>query len=134
MADNMVQHSEAIDSGIAAFARSDNLFEYVVGDAGIGLLQSLKKAPEFRSLRDDIEALPLAVTPGVSRRGRRDWVWLWLWRSVSPIKAASGTVRLRSGRAVIQMSGVTDMPDRGQCSQRPDHQGVVVAVELTPNS
>lgn len=133
LADNIIQHSEASDSGIAAFARSGDQFEYVIGDAGIGMLTSLRKAPEFRSLRDDLEALPLAVTPGVSRLGRGTGYGYGFRAVFVPLRAVSGTIRLRSGRAVLLMTGIGARPDRGQCSQRPEHQGVVVSVEITPN-
>jgi hypothetical protein len=134
MADNIVQHSNATDSGIAAFARTGDTFEYVVGDAGMGILASLRNAPEFRSIRDDLEALPLAVTPGVSRRGRSVGYGYGFRAVFLPLRAASGSVRLRSGRAVLHMTGIGAGPDKGTCSQRPDHQGVVVSVALSPNS
>lgn len=132
LADNVIQHSEAPNSGIAAFARLPSGFEYVVADSGIGMLASLRRAPEFRSLRDDLEALPLAVTPGVSRHGR-GLGYGYGYRAVFlPLRAAHGTVRLRSGRAVLTIAGIGPGPDQGQCSQRPYHQGVAVSVEISP--
>lgn len=132
MADNVVQHSEAPASGIAAFARIADRFEYVVGDAGIGMLASLRKAAEFRSLRDDLEALPLAVMPGVSRHGPGTGRGYGFRAVFLPLRAGHGVVRLRSGTGVLEMHGVSIQPDEGRCSQRPQHQGVVVAVQLSP--
>lgn len=134
LADNIIQHSEAPTSGIAAFARTDDRFEYVVADSGIGMLASLRRAPEFRSLRDDMEALPLAVTPGVSRHGRGIGYGYGYRAVFLPLRAAHGAVRLRSGEAVLEMGGFGPRPDQGTCSQRPYHQGVAVSVEISPTA
>lgn len=134
LADNVIQHSEASGLGLAAFARSASTFEYVVADSGIGMLASLRRAPEFRSLRDDLEALPLAVTPGISRHGR-GLGYGYGYRAVFlPLRAAHGMVRVRSGQAVLEIVGVGPRPDQGRCSQRPNHQGVVVSLEISPIS
>ncbi len=130
LADNVILHSEAAPTGIAAFACCDGGFEYVVADAGIGMLASLRKAPEFEALRDDLEALPLAITPGISRRGRQSGSGYGYRAVFAPLKALSGLVRLRSGRAVLQISGLGPAPDQGRCSQRPPHQGLVVTVRI----
>lgn len=133
LADNVIQHSEAPTSAIAAFSRTADHFEYVVADSGIGMLASLRRAPEFRSLRDDLEALPLAITPGMSRHGRGVGYGYGYRAVFLPLRAASGSVRLRSGGAVLQLSGIGPRPDQGRCSQRPYHQGVVVTVRISPN-
>ncbi len=134
LADNVIQHSEAPGSGLVAFAHRAGAFEYVVADSGIGMLASLRRAPEFRSLRDDLEALPLAVTPGVSRHGRGVGYGYGYRAVFLPLRAAHGTVRLRSGQAVLEMAGIGPTPDQGRCSQRPHHQGVVVSVEISPTA
>jgi hypothetical protein len=131
MADNIVQHSQAERSGVAAFRATGNRFEYVVGDAGIGILESLRRAAEFQGLRDDIEALSLAVLPGVSRFGRESGRGYGFRAVFIPLKGAEGAVRLRSGRAVLSMHGTTIAADRGVCAQRANHRGVVVAVSVT---
>lgn len=132
LADNVILHSDAASTGIAGFARREGVFEYFVADAGIGMLSSLRKAPEFASLRDDLEALPLAITPGISRRGRDSGSGYGYRAVFAPLREASGGVRLRSGKAVLQVSGLGPTPDQGRCSQRPDHQGVVVTVQISP--
>lgn len=134
LADNVIQHSGAPATGIAAFARTADRFEYVVADSGIGMLASLRRAPEFRSLRDDLEALPLAVMPGVSRHGRGVGYGYGYRAVFLPLRAADGSVRLRSGGAVLQLAGAGPRPDHGRCSQRPYHQGVAVSVEIAPTA
>ena len=133
LADNVVQHSQEPGTGLVAFCGCRGVFEYVVADSGIGMLASLKAAPEFRSLRDDVEALPLAITPGVSRRGRGVGVGYGYRAVFLPLRAVSGEVRLRSGKAVLQVEGAGCRPDCGRCSQRPSHQGVVATVKALTN-
>lgn len=134
LADNVVQHSQNPRTGLVAFYGCGGEFEYVVADSGIGILASLRSAPEFRSLRDDVEALPLAITSGVSRRGRESGFGYGYRAVFLPLRAVNGTVRLRSGKAVLQINGVGCQPDRGCCSQRPSHRGVVATVRATANA
>lgn len=132
LADNVMQHSEAPTTGIAGFSQLNGHFEYVVADAGIGMLRSLRKAPEFQSLRDDLEALPLAITPGVSRRGRDSGYGYGFRQVFAPLRVASGAIRLRSGRAALRVAGFGVTPDQANCSQRPNHHGVVVTASIYP--
>lgn len=66
---NAFEHSEAWDTGLVAFHASPRSFEFVVADSGIGILESLRTAPEFASLRGHGEALMAALTDGASRHG-----------------------------------------------------------------
>lgn len=131
MADNIVQHSQAERSGVAGFRAHNGTFEYVVGDAGVGILESLRRSDEFRNLRDDIEALSLAVLPGVSRFGRESGRGYGFRAVFLPLRGADGAVRLRSGHAVLNMAGTSVTPDRASCAQRANHRGVVVALRVT---
>ena len=64
---NIVEHSRAVESAYVAFAAYENCFEFVVADAGIGVLQSLRSSAEYAHLADSGSALELALTEGVSR-------------------------------------------------------------------
>ncbi len=89
LADNVLQHSQEPSTGLVAFCGCRGVFEYVVADSGIGMLASLRAAPEFRSLRDDVEALPLTITPGVSRWQRFSWAcWFALLLGTSSFGSA----------------------------------------------
>ena len=133
LADNVLQHSQEPSTGLVAFCGCRGVFEYVVADSGIGMLASLRAAPEFRSLRDDVEALPLAITSGVSRWGRGVGFGYGYRAVFLPLRAVNGVVRLRSGKAVLQIDGAGCRPDFGRCSQRPAHQGVVATVRAIAN-
>lgn len=130
LADNVVQHSRADGPAFAGFAKKSKRFEYVVADTGVGMLASLQECPEFRSLRDDLEALPLAIRSGISRKGRNSGCGYGFRAVFAPLRFASGYVRLRSGAAVLEIEGYGPHRDTGVCSQRHDYKGVIVSATL----
>lgn len=66
MVDNVLFHSQASNTGIVGYQTSRGSFEYVVADAGIGVLESLRKNPEFAYLEDPLEALAAALESGTT--------------------------------------------------------------------
>lgn len=130
LANNVVEHSGSKQPAFAGFAQKGQRFEYVIADCGIGVLASLRECSEFRSLRDDLEALPLAITPGISRMGRGSGRGYGFRAVLAPLRFASGYVRLRSGGAVLEVEGYGAENDRASCSQRPSYDGVIVSAVL----
>lgn len=63
---NVIDHSERIDSGYVAYAANGRVFEFVVGDSGIGVLNSLRKNPAYSHIVDSGTALEFALSDGVS--------------------------------------------------------------------
>jgi hypothetical protein len=70
MESNVHEHSERASTGIIVFQARPSDFEFVVADAGIGILATLREALEFRHLSDHGQALHAALQEGVSRYGR----------------------------------------------------------------
>ncbi|MBZ9708620.1 hypothetical protein LB543_18025 [Mesorhizobium sp. ESP7-2] len=64
---NVIDHSGRIDSGYVVYSASPGRFEFVVADAGIGVLNSLRSNPTYAHLVDAGTALELALDEGVSR-------------------------------------------------------------------
>jgi len=64
---NILEHSEHEYSGYLVFDATPNRFEFVVADAGVGVLQSLRTHPHFAYVKDSGTALELALSEGVSR-------------------------------------------------------------------
>lgn len=64
---NVIDHSERVDTGYVAYAANGNVFEFVVADAGIGVLASLRKNPAYSHIADSGTALEYALSEGVSR-------------------------------------------------------------------
>jgi anti-sigma regulatory factor (Ser/Thr protein kinase) len=102
---NIVEHSERCSTGYLVFDATPSRFEFVVADAGIGVLQSLRWHPHYSNVRDAGTALHLALSEGVSRfYGEKD-----RGRGFRPIFVglanASKHLRFRSGdhsREIIQ--------------------------------
>src|SRR5205807_7484653 len=63
------EHSAAPSSGIVAFHAKPGMFEFVVADRGIGILNSLRGCPAFVNLDDHGLAIQTAMTDGTSRFG-----------------------------------------------------------------
>jgi len=76
---NVVEHSDSETYSVAAqYWPQSGAAELAVVDRGCGILQSLKENPKL-SVSSDLDALKLAVLPGISskawRRGRSDDAW-----------------------------------------------------------
>ena len=105
---NVTEHSGAVESAYVAFAAYEDCFEFVVADAGIGVLQSLKFSSEYVNLSDSGSALELALSEGVSRHdGRLD-----RGRGFRPIFVGlaniSEKLRFRSGDHAREMVRLSD--------------------------
>jgi hypothetical protein len=68
--DNVFEHSGRPESGLIAYGASNGAFEFVVSDAGRGVLASLRENPEFAHLADSGAALEQAASDGASRYAR----------------------------------------------------------------
>ncbi|ANL49614.1 hypothetical protein AMC87_PB00290 (plasmid) [Rhizobium phaseoli] len=64
---NVIEHSDNVSSGYVAYRATSGQFEFVVADQGIGVLESLRTNPKYRSLKDSGAALELALERGTSR-------------------------------------------------------------------
>lgn len=64
---NIGEHSERKDTGYIVYDAMPGRFDFVVADAGIGVMQSLCSHPHFAKVADAGTALELALSEGVSR-------------------------------------------------------------------
>lgn len=106
MTDNIIWHSERTDTGLIAYQWSDRFFEYVVADAGIGVLASLKKCPDYEQLNYSGDAIKIAHKNGTSRFGNgasRGFGFNLLLN----IAKKSSCLRFHSGDATVTLDGVT---------------------------
>lgn len=71
MAGNILDHSDKPETGLVGYRWSKSEFEYVVADAGIGVLNSLRKHADYNYLKDAGEALRTALQYGESRFGKQ---------------------------------------------------------------
>lgn len=95
MASNAAEHAAAPIPPIASFETSAEGWRFSVTDVGCGVIESLKRNPEYAAVSDGRTALPLAMQHGVSGTGKpgRGTGFTTLFKSLID---RSCTVRLRS--------------------------------------
>lgn len=127
---NIYEHSGAPETGIIAFKATLGMFEFVVTDRGIGVLQSLRTCPEYASLSDHGEALQLALTDGVSRYGpgtNRGFGFQPLFTGLANLK---GSLRFRSGDHALSIDGQDPVPRTipMKLGKKPTIEGFFISV------
>lgn len=102
---NVYEHSEAAESGIAAFRAGKEEFEFVVADRGVGTLASLQSCPEYSQLSDHGQALRLALSEGVSRFGASAKRGNGFRPIFVGLANLNGSLRFRSGDHAFSIDG-----------------------------
>lgn len=103
--DNVYAHSQRIETGLVAYAVSKGAFEFVVADAGIGVLASLKQNPEFAAIENSGQAMRAALSDGASRFGRESGHGYGIGQLFRALAHERGDLRFRSGDHVLTLSG-----------------------------
>lgn len=103
--DNVYEHSEAPQSGLVAYAVGFGMLELVVADAGVGVLSTLTKNPEFAGVRDSGEALKIAASDGASRFDRSTGHGFGIGQLFKALAHDAGELRFRSGDNVMSIRG-----------------------------
>ncbi len=103
--DNVYKHSERAGTGLAAYAVSRGAFEFVVADAGVGVLTSLRQNPEFSGLTDSGTALRAAASDGASRFGRETGHGYGIGQLFRALAHHEGELRFRSGDHALTLWG-----------------------------
>ncbi len=130
MVDNIFEHSGAPDTGVAAFMGSADGFEISIGDAGMGVLASLRSNPMFSYLHDAGTAMAHALKDGNSRYpsdANRGYGFGTLLRSLNSLDAE---LRFRSGNYALEITGRSPLQRNPHISQKADLRGFVVSVRL----
>lgn len=108
MQDNVYEHSDAVETGLVAYAVTDRSFEFVVSDRGIGVLGTLRQNPNYAHLPDAGAALEKAIKPGVSRfptETGRGQGYVQLYRAMVTHRAE---LRFRSGDHALTLRPTAD--------------------------
>ena len=125
---NIYEHSEDVGSGIIAFQARPREFELAVVDGGIGVLQSLRKNPEYAGLADSGDALRLALADGISRfrqKSARGYGFHPLFVGLANMHC---TMRFRSGDHALVIDGRNPTLITAQTSQKPKIAGFSISV------
>jgi hypothetical protein len=124
---NIQEHSNAPTTGFLVFRATNRVFEFVVADRGIGLLDSLRQRPIFAALQDHGRALELALTDGTSRYddARRGHGFRPIFLGLANLQ---GFLRFRSGDHALVMDGTGPTLATAHVSQKPLLQGFLASV------
>jgi hypothetical protein len=134
MADNAFRHSLRPRTALAGYRWSPGCFEFVVADAGRGVLASLLSCPDYAGLHDHGDALQVALTEGESRLGRgrghgRGFRDLFL-----SLANLNGCLRFRSGdHALVIDSASPDLHGARLAQVGIDFSGFLVSVVCRPS-
>lgn len=125
---NVVDHSEAPETGVAIFAARPNAFEFLVADTGIGVLRSLTKNQEHARLQDEGAALAAMVESGVSRFGRETGHGNGFRPIFERLADMTGELRFRSGDYALTLDGRFGDRIGRQLAQKPRLSGFFASV------
>jgi hypothetical protein len=117
--DNVFEHSGRPESGVVAYAAGDGAFEFVVADAGRGVLASLRENPEFASLEESGAALRVAVSDGASRHARSTGRGYGIGQLLRALAHDAAELRFRSGDHALRLGADSDgQPDQERFAAR----------------
>jgi hypothetical protein len=127
---NVYTHSGRSDTGIVAYGAMPGTIEFVVADAGKGVLASLRSNPRFDHIGNSGQALEAAATDGVScldEPGRGVGI-SQLFRALT---RDYGEIRFRSGdHSLILEGNGPSLTGRFEIAQKAHLQGLVVSVRV----
>lgn len=103
--DNVFEHSGLSESGLIAYGATTSAFEFVVGDAGRGVLASLRENPEFAHLSDCGAALRLAASDGPSRHASSSGHGYGIGQLFRALAHHAADLRFRSGDHALRIWG-----------------------------
>jgi hypothetical protein len=132
--DNIRDHSGKPRTGLIGAGSIRNSFEFVAADRGRGALAGYRENPEFAELRDEGDALTLAVIDHVSRRGRNSGGGTGFRTLIRALASLDASVRVRSGNQALLLDG-TAANRTYTLAQKARLQGFVVSARVTlPNA
>jgi hypothetical protein len=134
MADNAHRHSLQPLTAICGYRWADGCFEYVVADAGQGVLASLRSCSEYAHLQDSGDALQVALTEGESRFGRGSGHGRGFRELFCSLADLSGRLRFRSGDHALTIDGTNpDLSHARLFQLGANYSGFVVSVSCSPS-
>lgn len=125
---NIHEHSDASATGILAYKAEPGVFEFVVGDHGIGILGSLRRSTAYADLTDEGKALETGLMEGVSRHGpnsNRGYGFRPIFVGLANLY---GELRFRSGDHAIMMDGTNRVLATARISQKAPIDGFFASV------
>lgn len=127
--ENVHWHSERFYDGVVGFRGTPEDFEFVVADSGIGILNSLRKSPDYTHIEDAGEALKTALQDGQSRLKHvepgRGYGFHDLFAGLLSL---NGALRFRSDDHAFVSDGSSPSLENGILRQQAKMQGFISSV------
>lgn len=133
--DNVFEHSGRPESGLVAYAASAATFEFVVADAGCGVLASLRENPDFAGLADSGVALQIAASDGASRHARSPGHGYGIGQLFRALAHDSAELRFRSGDYALRLWGdAPSLTGQVELAQKAWLNGLTISVRCAPQA
>jgi hypothetical protein len=133
--DNVFEHSGRPESGVVAYAASEGAFEFVVADAGRGVLESLCENPEFSLLQDSGAALQVAASDGASRYARSTGHGYGIGHLFRALAHDAAELRFRSGDYALRLWGdAPSLTGQVELAQKAWLDGLTITVRCAPTA
>jgi hypothetical protein len=132
MESNIHEHSDAPATGLIAFRAVPEMFEFVVLDGGIGVLESLRRCSTYAALGDHGRALETALTDGTSRFGPGSNHGHGFRPIFLGLANLRGSLRFRSGDYGLTMDGTSPNLTTAQLAQKPPVKGFFASITCYP--
>lgn len=133
--DNVFEHSGSAGSGVVAYAASGGAFEFVVADAGRGVLASLRENPEFCGLVDSGAALRVAASDGASRHARSTGHGYGIGQLFRALAHDAAELRFRSGdHALLLWGDAPSLTGQVELAQKAWLDGLTISVRCAPGT
>jgi hypothetical protein len=130
MVDNAWLHRETVDSPLLAYQVRKKQFAFSVADTGIGILGSLKQNRKYDWLRSSMDAIQLAIRPGVSRWDNGGMGFTSMLKGMADLW---GNARIRTGQAALIVDG-TQKVRSNNFIYLPELPGLHVSVRCSLNT
>jgi anti-sigma regulatory factor (Ser/Thr protein kinase) len=125
---NVIEHSNAAQTGTAWIRCTPREFEFGISDHGVGPRASLLSGPAGLQPKSDTEALTMMLTDGVSRYG----IDQGRGRGFRPIFVGlsnlAGYMRFRSGSGSLTVQGTISPDIAATPAQKPHVEGLLLSV------
>jgi hypothetical protein len=133
--DNVFEHSGRPESGVVAYAAGNGAFEFVVADAGRGVLASLRENPEFAGLEESGAALRVAVSDGASRHARSTGRGYGIGQLFRALAHDAAELRFRSGDHALRLWGdAPSLTGQVELAQKAWLDGLSITVRCAPGA
>ena len=127
--ENIHIHSERAHDGIVGFRGTLEEFEIIVIDSGIGVLESLRRSPDYQNLTDSGTAIKTAVKDGESSLHHHDPRHGYGFHDLFVgLANLNGNLRFRSGDHALTIDGASPSVVTSKLSQKVEIPGFLVNI------